>query len=128
MPTDKGQEAPRRSAERLYRLPRRAATMAVRTVRGEEVAAVQWDLGPEVWAALRHVDRVRHPRSARRREDDGALFIARLMYLVGACSSARSGSVGGQEELQPNIDGLSFDEVLLIALVPASRPSSSPGT
>ena len=88
----------------------------------EEVRTVQWDLGPEGLALLA-VMSLAFGAFAQ------LVFLGRGVWWVGAVAAAVSFVVGlfvsevwfgwaTAAELQPNIDGLSFDEVLLIGLVP----------
>jgi hypothetical protein len=96
------------------------------------VGAKQWDLGLQGLGLLIAMSL-------------GFGFIAQLfvgrsttpwMWLIAAATYFVGGLVisevwfgwATQEDLQPNIDGLSFDEVLLIGLIPGLQPFSSPGT
>jgi hypothetical protein len=89
---------------------------------GKEVGAMQWDLGLRGLALLVAMSLgfgVIAQLVVRRAATRWLWLIAAAGYFVGGLfiSEAWFGWAT-QEELQPNIDGLSFDEVLLIGLVP----------
>ena len=99
--------------------------MAVRTVGGRSVEGggrVQWDLGLRGLGLL-FVMSIGFGILAQlvvgRTTTRWLWLIASAAYLVGGLFVSEVWfGWATQEELQPNIDGLSFDEVLLIALVP----------
>jgi hypothetical protein len=90
--------------------------------RRKEVGAMQWDLGLRGLALLivmslgfGVIARLVMGRLATR----WLWLIAAAGYFVGGLFISEIWfGWATQEELQPNIDGLSFDEVLLIGLVP----------
>lgn len=101
------------------------ATMAMRMVGGPPLEEVDLDAvgsgTPRTRAVRRHVARFRSYRSTCRGEATTRWLwlIATAAYFVGSLFVSEVWfGWAAEEELQPNIDGLSFDEVLLIALVP----------
>src|SRR5512132_2438580 len=89
---------------------------------GREVGAVQWDLGLQGVGLLISMSLglgVITQLVAGRATTRWLWLIAAAGYFVGGLfvSEVLFGWAT-QEELQPNIDGLSFDEVLLLGLVP----------
>ncbi len=84
---------------------------------------MQWDLGLQGLGLLdRDVARLRRPRSA-----DRGTGITRWLWLIASAAAFVGGLLTSEvwfgwateEELQPNIDGLSFDEAMLAGLLSA---------
>jgi hypothetical protein len=94
---------------------RRTLMLRIATIRGEEVSTVQWDLGLQ-GIALLAVMAVAFGIFAQL-----VLWGVRWVWLIGSAAFFVVGAFisevmfgwATQEELQPNYDGLSFDEVLI---------------
>ncbi|MGH8927242.1 MAG: hypothetical protein ACRDWH_02735 [Acidimicrobiia bacterium] len=99
--------------------------MAMRTVgrqSAERMGAMQWDLGLQglgLLIAMSFGFGVIAQLVVGRAATRWLWLVASAAYFVGGMFISEVWfGWATQEELQPNIDGLSFDEVLLIGLVP----------
>jgi hypothetical protein len=85
---------------------------------------MQWDLGPLGLGLLAVMSIgfgfLAHLLAGRTATRWLWLVVAAVYFLVGLLTSEMWFGWATEEELRPNVDGLSFDEVLLIGLAPVA--------
>jgi hypothetical protein len=107
--------------QRVHRHDAGVSAIADRRWRGREVVAMQWDLGVQGIAVLALLSLAfgLFTQVAFRGHGGRGLWLATsvAMFLVGLLVSEGAFGWATEEDLQPNIDGLSLDEVLVTFLV-----------